>query len=487
MELVTQLIIKFHRRKGIWPIDEEVLIEFALSERIGEMIPENQICSMFANARQNAMNTIEDTETIESKNLFSLEPLRPPTPDEILLYEFFGKYCSQNNITESWIADWAHVRRSPDCVAEIDKLIDKYMAGEIGTIPHCVTIFGGDHICRDFVWYTRLDDDHKWNKFFCAGLSRENILHILKRRSRANPSMEKRGLSSIPSLNSEVVHPARERFRAFAHHFPNRSRDFICCKFLLTLRTLPPWLECIPTDRVLCARIPDISDTNSTIITFSVPGRRMFTMRQLVLSCNDAPAAPLGQLCVLDDSREFRLGPVRADFPTTLKGTMFCTDTFSVVCSQNILPKNLEVQVDVLCGELCPDEWALPDSSSRIQTSTRLVGPLSPSNIQPRQSPAAVKQAIPVSANSGRRFQESKTSLPRKVRENNSNVDTLNTGRKTRHDRLEASQLSPSDLQPNVSLVLEVLQESLNRSRACPELLENGNCLLGSMCPNCHP
>lgn len=178
MEYVKALVSQFHSEKGILPLDEEVLIQFQLQKsRTDEVILES-IMTHFQEAKKAVLGCPKRCPKPKKSRGGFLEPDRNPTDDERVLYNFLLDYCKRNNLGEGWVGNWDIIRDTTDD-DHLKKLLGLYVMGEIGMIPHRTRSVGGDRVLRDFRIYSSLKDSDKWDKFFCVGLSDDDLLRIL--------------------------------------------------------------------------------------------------------------------------------------------------------------------------------------------------------------------------------------------------------------------------------------------------------------------
>ena len=203
MENVKALVARFHSQKGIWPLDEEVLIQFELLQPYRVKTSIDSIAEHFLEARRELQNAKKERQKSATRKASTFEPARNLTGDERILYTFLFNYCKDRDLNEQWVADWGHVRDSTTD-EDIERLIVSYTKGEIGTIPLRNPSIGGDRVLSSFRIYSCLDETDRWDKFFCAGLSDDELFRIMITRhacseermeqvsSQRNPELENR-------------------------------------------------------------------------------------------------------------------------------------------------------------------------------------------------------------------------------------------------------------------------------------------------------
>jgi len=178
MEPVKDLVLQFYSQKGILPLDEEVLIQFHLQKYISDHTSIDNIVTYFTEAKETVKFSFQHSKKSTPRRNIDREPSRVPTDDERILYNLLNDYCREFNIGHRWVADWDHVKNFA-CDETLQKLVERYISGSMGTIPLRNAAIGGDRILCEFRIYTTLNNVEKWNKFFCAGLSDEDLFRII--------------------------------------------------------------------------------------------------------------------------------------------------------------------------------------------------------------------------------------------------------------------------------------------------------------------
>ncbi len=181
MEPVKDLVLQFYSQKGILPLDEEVLVQFHLQKNISDHTSIDNIITYFTEAKETVQLSFQHSKKSTPRRNIDLEPSRVPTDDERILYNLLNDYCREFNTGRKWVADWDHVKNFARDDT-LQKLVQRYISGSLGTIPLRNASIGGDRILCEFRIYTTLNDVGKWNKFFCAGLSDEDLFRIIVAR-----------------------------------------------------------------------------------------------------------------------------------------------------------------------------------------------------------------------------------------------------------------------------------------------------------------
>jgi len=425
IEFVAQLIRKYKSSKGIYPIDEEVLIQFSIDGKKNENI-EKIILENFLVSRETVLLNRRSTLLQQSYKSIPVEPRgsRPLTADEITLSKFLQSH--RNNVS-TLILD-----------PESTPLVEKYLKGTIGVIPPAapMDIFG------QFRFFQKLimrKNERIFTEFLCAGLSWDELWSILVRRYG---SLDTKPADKQADDHAKRVTRGPRRCRPLdriqildlVSRMKIRNHDLAYCLLLAHGLVKMDKEPHIPLKRM------DI-----TVQIFEDIGRVEIGERELgfvIKSVAVEAIEGIDQVIVCDDTGHLRIGP------GTLNGYMWCEKYFEIIFPKKFdIPRSLQVSVKVMDGPFCPIEvkemivkssvWALakeveesPSQPVRPQSASRTIPPRtdqckrpksalpvrtrSVPQVRPKSAANAVRSLVP----RRRPLDRSATSPPKEGREN---------------------------------------------------------------------
>lgn len=478
MERVQRLVSFFHSRKGIVPLDEETLIQFALQQADAKGPLVEDIEAYFEIALCNFKDTLVKPEKkVISRNMLSLEPSRDLTSDERVLYNFFTDYCTRNNIKGKWIADWEHV--NAQCDEKTKYLIDEYRQGKVGTVPFRNFVLGGDRVLTDFRMYSDLEEKLRWDKFFCPGISSEDLLRILVSRHKSNEMNDQKVRNAVtPTQRRGPL--SRRNLHQVTETYPEKGSGGSVSKLKMISDDLGEKIASLKTIRAKCKISNGIDPTHPNVYKVHFFGYKSFVVRSLDFDFDQTADSCGAQFCVVNDTREVRLGPVNVEPKVTLHGSMFCENFFSVVFSQKFSAHFVSLHAEIQANSVPRVE----QRSRRIRTSR----PMRLIEAKPTIVAHNKARSPPFSALQSRRKSQESQKLQ--------GSDILNiveaTNSFVKADVPEYARESPQRCSyttsaTEISCIAEMFHNSVSRPRVCVDWLESGDCPIGNMCPYSHP
>ena len=475
MEEVRQLVSLFYTRKGIVPLDGETLIQFALQHCNidGSLVQDIEV--HFDTALK--MFTAKTEKKILAENTLSLEPTRDLTGDERLLYTFFTDYCTRNRIKAKWVADWQHV--CDNCDEKTKDLIEEYLKGKLGTISSTNRLIGGDRVLIDFRIYTSLDEKLRWDKFFCPGLSNEDLLRILVARHGHKPKPADHGRAS---QRGGTIY--RENRLKLATNFPEMNLEESVWKFLMTPEDSDGRTSAYKSIRVTCTLCDEIDPTSRSVYNVLMAGYESFVVKGLEFRFIGADNLCEIQFCVLNDKREVRLGPAMIQRQVTLRGFMVCEKFFCVVFSQNVSPHGIIVHAEILVGGVGRDDQRSKGNCTSIRARPTNVKPQNVVSDKPHTPPIPCTRSKKVPGGERKPSQNDNQGMI-KARCHIAGDDVpKNSGKSYQKSSARSICITSAG---DISCIAELINKSISRTRVCFDWLDSGDCPIGINCPYFHP